>query len=423
MKNIFFRFFFIFSVLMISPWNLLSSIPGISYLIEAFNKIEVWVVEFFNKFFLHVKIELNQNGGGSGDTSYAWAQLFSFLIVAILGSFIWAIKDRKRNYSYRSLIWGFNNFIRYYLSSVAFSYGIIKLFAQQMPFPSLSQLATPLGDFLPMRFSWMFFGYSTPYQMFSGIIEIIVAVLLLNRKTVTLGSLLGVGVFTNVFMLNLSYDIPVKLYSMLLLIFSVYLATNDWRRLYNVFFKNSTTLPFNDYDFIFHKKWQRITRIILKVLFVAFTVLIPIYESWSYYENNNGKPSLSPIKVGQYKVQLLVKNNDTLNNLTDDIDWKDFIFDVNGSGSINSLDTLFRLRYGRSYFFYDTDTKTQSIVFRKFSSDSIALFKMNYKIIDTLTLELKGKVKSDSVIYLLKRKNKNYPLTERPFHWISESNR
>ncbi|MFZ8278288.1 hypothetical protein ACO1KY_14095, partial [Staphylococcus aureus] len=58
--------------------------------------------------------------------------------------------------------------IRYFVILNGFSYGIFKLFAVQMPFPSISQLATPLGDFLPMRLSWMFIGYSHSYQVFSG---------------------------------------------------------------------------------------------------------------------------------------------------------------------------------------------------------------------------------------------------------------
>lgn len=423
MKKVFFRFFFVFSVLIISPWNLFSSVPGISYLIDAYNIVEVWVVEFFNKYLLHIKVELNQNGGGSGDTSYAWAQLFSFLIIAVFGSFVWTIIDRKRNSNYSSLTWWFNNFIRYYLASVAFSYGIIKLFAQQMPFPSLSQLATPLGDFLPMRFSWMFFGYSTTYQMFSGIIEILVAVLLLYRKTVTLGALLGVGVFTNVFILNLSYDIPVKQFSMLLLIFFIFLATKDWRRLSYVFFKNITAEPFNGYDFNFQKKWQRTTRVIFKTLFILATVILPFYESLYYYKEDKMQITKSQIAIDQYLVQSFMENNDTVNVSIDDKKWKDFIFDKNGSGSINTLDTIFRQRYGRGYFFYETDSVSKSITFKKITSDSVPLFILNYKLIDTSTIQLQGKVKSDSVVYILKRKYKQFPLSAKPFNWISESNR
>ena len=82
-----------------------------------------------------------------------------------------------------------------------------------MIFPNQSQLATPLGDFLPMRFSWMFIAYSTPYQMFSGAMEVLAGLLLFNRKTITLRLCVATSVFLNVMVLNLCYDIPVKIFS------------------------------------------------------------------------------------------------------------------------------------------------------------------------------------------------------------------
>lgn len=90
----------------------------------------------------------------------------------------------------------------------------MKMFCIQMPAPSLSQLATPLGDFGSMRLCWMYMGYSGPYQMFAGMVEVVAGLLLLYRRTVTLGLLIGLGVFSNVMTMNLSYDIPVKGYSM-----------------------------------------------------------------------------------------------------------------------------------------------------------------------------------------------------------------
>lgn len=95
---------------------------------------------------------------------------FTYLIVASIGCVAWQLAARRRG---NVEIPGFliRNLVRYYVASVAFSYGLIKILALQMPFPNLSQLATPLGDFLPMRLSWMFIGYSTPYQVFSGVME------------------------------------------------------------------------------------------------------------------------------------------------------------------------------------------------------------------------------------------------------------
>ena len=78
--------------------------------------------------------------------------------------------------------------------------------------PRLSQLATPLGDLLPMRFSWLFIGYSVPYQFFSGAMETIAGLLLLYRRTVTAGLFAATGAFMNVVMINLAYDVPVKLF-------------------------------------------------------------------------------------------------------------------------------------------------------------------------------------------------------------------
>ena len=424
MKKILFRFFFIFLLLNISPWYLLYDIPGISYLLDILYEREVWIVGVFNEDLLNVKNTLNENGGGSGDTSYAWAQFYTYLILSFLGCIIWTLVDRKRQNNYNTLDFWLRSIIRYYLALVSFSYGIVKLFALQMPFPSLSQLATPLGDYLPMRLSWMFIGYSTQYQIFSGVMETIVGILLLNRKTVTLGALLGVGVFANVVMINLSYDVPVKLYSMQLLIYSIFLTANDWKRLLNFFCLNQDASPTILYNIDLKKKWQRITRIIFKVGFIVLFVVIPFNESWTRYNAEFNKGELKPIRIGVYDIKIFIKNNDTTTiSNTDEIIWKDFIFDKDGMGSVNTLDTLFRQRYRRGYFTYQPDSVTQTIVFKKYATDSINLFEMKYRIVDETTLELWGKLRTDSLRFKLERSNRHFQLSERQFHWISESNR
>jgi hypothetical protein len=424
MKNIAFRFFFIFFLFTISPWYFLYDLPGVSYIIDAIYTAEAWVVELFNKHFLQVKDTLNANGGGSGDTSFAWAQFYTFFILALLGCVAWSLIDRKRLNKYKTLEFWLSNLIRYYLSLVSLSYGIIKLFALQMPFPNLSQLATPLGDFLPMRLSWMFIGYSTQYQIFSGVMETIVGILLLNRKTVTLGALLGIGVFSNVFMLNLSYDVPVKLYSMQLLIYSIFLTIRDWKRLTNFFLLNKAAEPTDLYNIDLNNKWQKIARVAFKIGFVILFALIPLNESWSRYKEESKKGELKPIKIGVYNIQSLIKNNDTIDiSHNDKMAWKDFIFDKGGLGSINTLDTLFRQRYGRGYFNYQPDSVTETILFKKSQTDTTSLFKMNYKIVNENTLLVWGLIGTDSLRFELQRSNRHFQLAERQFHWISESNR
>lgn len=421
MRNFFFRFFFIFFLISISPW---AWFPWISELFTWVDSIDSWIVNLLNKNLLHVKDNLNIDGGGSGDYSYAWAQFYTYLILSFAGAIIWTIVHRKRETSYNTLGYFLRTMVRYYVSIVALTYGIIKLFALQMIPPNLSQLATPLGDYLPMRFSWMFFGYSTPYQIFSGAIETLTGLLLLNRKSVTLGALLALATFTNVFMLNLSYDIPVKLYSMQVMIYSLFLVLGDWRRLSNFFLLNRAVPATALYDIELTKRWQRIGRWILKLAFIIVFIIIPFIESRDRYRNGLKQVASGPITTGIYNIKVFAKNGDTVAVATnEDEEWKDFIFDVNGMGSINTTDSLFRQRYRRGYFMYQPDTAKQVIDFRKFPMDSVPLFSLHYKIIDDNRLHLWGPVRNDTLYFELEKSKRHFQLTENQFHWISEANR
>ena len=421
-KNTVFRFLCIYFILTIAPWLWLGEIPGVSYIIDFYNKGMQWIVTHCNNWFLHVKNTLNLEGYGSGDTSYAWAEFYTIIILSFVVAVIWTVLDKKKTASslQKYLLY---NLVRYNLIMVAFSYGIIKLFALQMSFPGLSQLATPLGDLLPMRFCWMYMGYSVPYQTFSGIIEVIVGILLLYRRTIPLGVITGLGVFIHVFVLNLCFDIPVKLYSMQIVLGCFFLFAIDSKRYFDFFFFNKVALPTTNFDFYFVKRWQRISRIVLKVVFIIATVGLTFYESWSWYQQDNSTDK-QIIKQGVYTIKTFKKNNEIVPIvLNDTLAWKDFIFDNERLGSINTKDTLFRKLYGRGYFTYEIDKSKQSILFRKMSSDTINLFVMKYKIIDKNNLQLKGLVKNDTLYYELVKSDRKFPLAERQFHWISEANR
>ncbi|MBI1315259.1 hypothetical protein GC167_00135 [bacterium] len=423
MKNLLNRFFVLFFVLTISPWQYVYGLPGITSILDVLYDGEYRLVSLLNQSLFHIAETLNQEGNGSGDTSYAWAQLFTFLLLSLLGCLVWTLIDRKREKPYTTLNLWFRNFIRYYLAIACFSYGILKLFALQMPFPSLSQLATPLGEFLPMRLSWMFFGYSAPYQIFSGVMETGVGLLLLNRKTVTLGAFLGVGVFANVWMINLSYDVPVKLYSMQLLIYCLFLCSLDARRLFYFFWKQKPTQPNDLYTLPFHKKGQKIARMVFKIAFVLLFVVLPLQQGWSDSNAEREKGATKPIPMGVYTIASFVHHNDTVPPSTDPMAWKDFIFDKSGMGSIHTSDTLFVQRYGRGYFHYETDTLSQTLLFRKEAGGGPKIVKFHYEIQNENTLELQGILNADSLHFILHKTQRPHPLAGRPFHWISESNR
>lgn len=420
-KKILFRFFFLYFLLTITPWFWFSFIPGTNYVTDYYNNVMQWIVVRFNGWFLHIKDNLNTQGFGSGDTSYAWAEFYTIIILSLLIAVIWSWFDKKGKNN-RVLSYWLHNLIRYNIISAALSYGIIKLFALQMPAPNLSQLATPLGDFLPMRFSWLFIGYSGPYEMFSGMMEVTVGLLLLYRRTIPLGLIVGLGVFVNVFVLNLCYDIPVKLYSMQLVIGCLFLVMIDYQKYLNFFIFSKPTVPTTAYNHRFTKRWQRIGRIVLKTTFILLVVGWNIYDCINWYGETHILET-NVIPIGQYHIKTFKKNNEIVAiNTADTLAWKEFIFDNQKLGSVQTCDTFLRVRYGRGYFVYEVDRKKQTVGFKKNFNDTINLFVMQYKLAGK-TLHLEGKVKDDTLQYELVKNEKEFPLSKKHFHWISEANR
>ena len=414
-RKVIFRFTTLYFLVYSTPLQWLGDLPLIADLGGLYNQGEKWLVEWTNQHIFHVK-EVLVPMAGSGDTSYGYAQLCFFLLFAALGTLVWSLLDRRRPHYEKGYYWLLIG-LRYYVALVSFSYGIIKLFALQMPFPSLSQLATPLGDLSPMRLAWFFIGYSQPYEVFSGCLECLAGALLIFRRTSTLGAFVAAAVFMNVAMMNLAYNIPVKLFSVHLFVFSTVLLVADAPRLLNFFILNRATTPTPVY--VLPKKWMRIGRIGLKIAFVGLFVAYPLFTS---YQNSltpfNTAPPKDVLTTGIFDVAAF-ETNGRMN--TDSLRWKEVIFEQYNGGSIQTTDTLFRQRYNRAYFSYSLDSLKQHISFKKRVADSLALFTLQCALPDSNTLVLKGKVQNDSLRVVLKRRNRRFPLAEKPFDWLLES--
>jgi hypothetical protein len=235
--------------------------------------------------------------------------------------------------------------------------------------------------------------------------------------------LVATAVFINVMMLNLSYDIPVKLYAMHLVLMCLYLLANEYERIACFFVFNKTAALCNVYHYDFKGKWLRITRISLK-LFVLFLIAKGLYDFWDRFKKFNERGEIKPITSGVYDVTKYAVNKDTLAPLiTDTLRWQDVIFEKGGMGSVKTNDTIFRRRYGRGYFVFTADTVKQIINFKKFPQDSISILTLHYQLPDSNTIQLSGKKQNDSLYVELKKSKRHFQLTEKQFHWLSEANR
>jgi hypothetical protein len=423
-QRILFRFFFVYLLLQITPWDWFSVIPGLPYILRYYRLLTIWAVTAGNAHFFHVREKLILPNG-SGDTSFAWAELWLYLCIALVACIVWSVLDRRRR-EYDRLLYWLRLCVRYYVAAAALSYGIIKLYALQMPFPTTSQLATPLGDLLPMRFSWLFIGYSLPYQIFSGAMETMAGLLLLYRRTVTAGLFAATGAFANVVMINVSYDVPVKLYSMHLLFSCLFLLALDSKRLVNLLVLNRATPPTT--PLAVEAAWTEVWGgRAVKLFFVYELLLLPVIHGRGSYRQANAPRKAGPFAPGLYEVRsYIVNRGGGPAAVADTIRWKDLIIDSNTAGSVNSTDPLFRQLYRRGYFRYKPDTVTHVATVWRTSfvkGDSTFLFTMRYEVPDSNTIRLHTVIRGDSVHVEAVRVPRHFQLTERQFHWLSEYNR
>lgn len=421
-----FRFFSIYLVLQIEPWNWFRAIPGVPYLLRPYASAQNGAVAWFNANVAHVA-DVLVPVNGSGDTSWTWARMGLLLSIATIGMIVWSVLDHRRADYAKASYW-LRLIVRYYVAMAALSYGIIKIFLLQMPFPALSQLATPLGDLLPMRLSWLFIGYSDTYQFFSGAAEAAAGLLLLFRPTITIGILAAAGAFTNVVMINLAYDVPVKHYSSHLLFSCLFLLAFDAKRLVNLFVLNRGVGPTTLYHPpVFSKRWMTWGTWAVKVFLLWRIVWIPLDSGWTRYQASKASPPRGPISVGVYDVRKFVVGKAEIPfTSTDTLRWRDVIFDNAGAGSVGSRDGVFWQRYGRGYFRFRADTAAKTMAVWKVSAiprDSTFLFTMRYETPDSLTVRLHTVIRGDSVHAELVRTARHFQLTERQFHWLSEYNR
>ncbi|QGW26278.1 MULTISPECIES: hypothetical protein [unclassified Dietzia] len=100
--------------------------------------------------------------------------------------------------------------LRLWLALVLLVYGWPKVFLMQMGVADYGDALTAFGEMSPMGFLWRFMAFSPVVQVLAGLAEVTAAALLLFRRTAWLGGLLAAAAMAVVFLLNMTFDVPVK---------------------------------------------------------------------------------------------------------------------------------------------------------------------------------------------------------------------
>ncbi|MEL7162760.1 MAG: hypothetical protein AAFN92_18520, partial [Bacteroidota bacterium] len=237
-RRISFRYCFVFFSLIVLPFPF-TVIPLVEKIAGLYEKLFPPLVNWVGRNLAGVTEPIAHETTGSGDTLYDWLWYACIILLTLILGTVFNVLDRNRQQYKRLQAW-FLLILSYYLAHSLLSYGIIKLFNLQFPPPPLASLFETYGQSSPMRLMWTFMGASSTYTVFSGFAETLAGVLLLFRRTRLVGAMAAFGVMLNVFLLNMSYDIPVKLYSFQLMVIGLYLMGQHWRRLFAFFFTDGS---------------------------------------------------------------------------------------------------------------------------------------------------------------------------------------
>lgn len=352
------------------------------------------------------------------------------LLISSGGAITWGFLDKRQHINYDNLYYWSRVFLRYRLSISFLTAGVILLLPLQLPYPTLSDLHTPYGDFLP----WKIYFHSTAvakagYRETIGAIEITGALLLLNRKTVAFGAIILSFILVNIILANFAYEIGDHLYSSYLLLIAVILIAYDYKRLYAVLVARSKAVA-DKFQPAYGAKIKKL-RTPLKLGFTVFAILIGFIAYASYQNNNNAYPQTKGLKEadGYYNVSSFRINNTVLPySFTDPVRWQDVVFEKwntlsirNGSVHLPNLssptviyqpDSYTNYEFigngGRTFYSYNSEGNRIHLYNHNDSTDLI-----DFEVVrpDKGTIQLNGKnSKGDSLWITLSKLDKQYLL-------------
>jgi hypothetical protein len=357
-----------------------------------------------------LKTPLVYSGSGSGDKQFDWVMMFCLFVISLLATAVWSLLDRRRQ-NYARLHKWFWLFLLLCLASQMFVYGMVKAIPLQMPYPNLSRLMERFGDFSPMGVLWYSVGASPRYETFAGCAELLGGLLLIFRRTRTLGLLICVADLTQVFVLNMTYDVPVKQFSFHLVLIALLLLAPERKRLMG-FLLNQPTEPWMPPALFAGRRAQRIATGVLTFiwLWMLGNGVYGLWDGWHQYGTGAPKSALYGIwNIQDYtldgKPQPLA--------VTDAQAWRRMIFDYPQYTQIQCMDDLHG--YGSAI-----DQKAGTVTLNdQRDKNWQARFAFTRPAPDQLTLDgtIAGK---KAVLHLKRLDEKKLLLESRGFHWVQD---
>ena len=348
---------------------------------------------------------------GSGDKMVDYLQVFVLLVFAAGATAVWSLVDRRRP-NYRALDKWYRVFLRFAVGSTMLGYGMVKAVPLQMPAPSLTRLLEPFGHFSPMGVLWASIGASKSYEMFAGIMEIIGGTLLFIPQLALLGAMVTFADCVHIFTLNMTYDVPVKLFSFHLILMSLVLMAPDVPRIANLLIFNRTAGP-SQQPPLFRRRYLALIALALQLGYGSYLLLAGYsgaHQGW--YQRGGGAPK--PALYGIWNIETMTIDGQTRSPLvTDYARWRRVLIQSGAAITFQRMDDTV-LTYGAK-----TDTSAKTITVTTGPNKPPATF--TFQRPDPTRLILDGTL-DGRAIHMETRffDPSKFPLLTRGFNWIQE---
>ena len=379
--------------------------------------------------------------GEHNDRTYVYILYFTTAVVAFFGTIVWTWLDKKRQ-NYRVFYYWLTAIIRYYLAFTMLLFALYKFFKVQFPDLGYYTLTAKVGDLSPMHLAWAFFGYSYEYNVFMGLAEC-GALLLLFRRTTTLGALLTMGALINVIAVNYSYDVHAKLYPTTLFIMALFLFLRDAKNIFQFFFTGQAIALQKIEAPLFDKRWMRLSKTGFKITLIGYFLITAIKDNLDYGTLVKEAMEAKSGYAGLYGVQTFIINKDTLPS-DHPARWEQLVI---GDGVLEAVrlrgDSVAYIHVPperKELFVYGDPTdlayKKQEVYNEMGIADSVyygmdSILTVRHKISrfqfeqpESNTLIIRGRMKNDSVFVIARKKSMEldeFRLLKRRFHWINEA--
>jgi hypothetical protein len=352
------------------------------------------------------------SGSGSGDKYFDWVLVFCIFACALIAAAVWSAIDRKRQ-DYATLQKWFRLFLRFCLGSQMLVYGGVKAVPLQMHYPFLFVQTEPFGNLSPMGVLWASIGASPAYETFAGCAELLGGFLLMFPRTVVLGALVCLADLTQIFVLNMTYDVPVKQFSFHLILISLLILAPNFKRLSNFFFLNRPVEAPQRTPLFSTPRAERIATagIAFLWLWMIGNNVYGAWDGWRQYGSGAPRPPLYGIwNIEDYSVD----NQPHPLLVTEAQQWRRIIFDFPDSAMVQRMDES-SSGYGAKL---DLHANTLSLTDGK-DKKWKASFTFTRPAPDRLTLD--GAINGQKTAMQLRLlDHSKFQLNSRGFHWIQD---